>query len=73
MVPVDVLANIVAFRLAEEGANWWGAANNLQTTNPEMPRVAGRILAEFIDPTRIAPSDLDLLRRAIRLLEVREA
>lgn len=29
-VPVDALANYLAFRLSLQGINWWGAATNLQ-------------------------------------------
>jgi hypothetical protein len=32
-VPVDLLANYMAYRLSLQGENWWGTAQNLQTEN----------------------------------------
>jgi len=69
-VPVDVLANLVAFKLAEQGENWWGAANKLQTPSSQMHNIARTILIESIDPTLLTPSDFDLLSRALSRLEV---
>ena len=39
-VPVDLLANYMAYRLSEQGENWWGAANNLQVCEPSPLNVA---------------------------------
>lgn len=69
-VPVDVLANIVAFRLAEQRQNWWGAASNLQKPGAEMQSIASTLLAEHIDPIRLSKQDLDLLSRGVNLREL---
>ncbi len=68
-VPVDVLANLVAFKLAEQGVNWWGTANKLQTLSSKTHRVAKKILIESIDPTLLTPPDFDLLSRAVSRIE----
>lgn len=65
-VPVDVLANYAAYRLSLQGLSWWGAANNLQVTEPAPFRIAREILLEKISLDFLAPEDQDLLIRAIQ-------
>jgi transcriptional regulator with XRE-family HTH domain len=64
-VPVDALANYIAFRLARYKQNWWGAANNLQVTDPPAWAIARDLLLEHVDMERIDPQGRGLLRRAL--------
>ena len=64
-VRVDVLANYVAYRLALQGQNWWGAATNLQPTNEGPWQVTRDFLLQRIDPTKLDDSDRRLLLRAL--------
>ncbi len=64
-VPVDALANYIAFRLAHEHKNWWGAANNLQTTDPPAWGIAGDLLLEHVNMDLLIPRERALLRRAL--------
>jgi transcriptional regulator with XRE-family HTH domain len=61
----DVLANYLAYRLDEEGQNWWGAAQNLQETGPDPWMVAKEILITRIDWSALNPVDLGLLVQAL--------
>lgn len=64
-VPVDSLANYLAFRLsAEQGENWWGVANSLQPVgNPwELVR---KVFFERVDFTTLAEPDREILAQAI--------
>lgn len=70
-IPADLLANVVAFRLSEDGHDWWGTARNLERSVPGIQQTAARILVQFIDPTRISVPDLNLLGRALGLQELR--
>ena len=65
-VSVDVLANYLAYRLmADNRINWWGAANNLQTTDPSPWRTARDLLLERVELDRLNSQDRDLLLRAL--------
>ena len=64
-VPVDALANYLAFRLsAEQGADWWGVANGLQPVgNPW--EVVRNVFFERADFTNLAEPDRELLTQAL--------
>jgi transcriptional regulator with XRE-family HTH domain/Zn-dependent peptidase ImmA (M78 family) len=64
-VPVDVLANCVAFRLSQEGHDWWGPAENLQEQKTDIPEIVKDILLEYINLDTISQLDLELLTRAL--------
>ena len=64
-VPVDALANYLAFRLARQGLRWWGAANNLQVTDPPPWQAAHDLLLERVELDRLSKPDCDLLLRAL--------
>ncbi len=64
-VPVDVLANHLAFRLAQQGIGWWGAANNLQVTDPPPWQTARDVLMRRLDLDRLNSRDRNLLLRAL--------
>ena len=68
-VPVDVLANCVAFRLSRIGENWWGPAQNLQEPRLDIQLIARDILLDNIDLSQISGLDLDLLRRSLIITE----
>ena len=64
-VPVDALANYLAFRLAkEQGENWWGAANILQETgNPW--NIVRNVFFERADFSKLSEPDRELLAQAL--------
>ena len=64
-VPVDSLANYLAFRLsAEQGADWWGVASGLQPIgNPW--EVVRNVFFERADFTNLAEPDRELLAQAL--------
>lgn len=64
-VPVDALANYIAFRLSMQGQNWWGAANNLQVNDPSPWQTARDCLLERVDLERLTRPDRELLLRAL--------
>ena len=64
-VEADALANYMAYRLSIQQLDWWGAANNLQKTDP-LPWVTARdILLAHVDLSYLNKFDRDLLMRAI--------
>lgn len=64
-VPVDALANYMAFRLSLQDINWWGAATNLQETGAEPWRIARDILLERALFERLNEIDRNLLIQAL--------
>lgn len=64
-IPVDSLANYLAYRLSYQGENWWGAAQNLQQTDSDPWLVARDVFLEHVKLGRLAPPDRDLLARAL--------
>lgn len=64
-VPVDALANYLAWRLSLQGINWWGAANNLQVTDPPPWKIARDVLFEKVNIERISPADRELVLLAM--------
>lgn len=71
-VPVDVLANCVAFRLSQEGVNWWGPAQNLQEPRNDIQQIAKAVLLDYVDLSQLSGFDLHLLRSALSLYEENE-
>lgn len=69
-VPADALANYMAFRLALQGINWWGAATNLQATGPDPWQIARDFLLEQENFERLNDVDHHLLLRALSDVEV---
>lgn len=64
-VQPDVLANYMAYRLALQGENWWGAAMNLQRINEEPWRIARDFLVERLELRSLDEVDYHLLSRAL--------
>ena len=64
-VNLGALANHMAYRLASEGKDWWGAAHNLQRTTEKPFEIARDALIRRIRFERLNPVDRDLLMRAL--------
>lgn len=64
-VPVDSLANYMAFRLSLQGINWWGTAENLQVTDSEPWLIARSFLLEQGDFEKINKVDRNMLMQAL--------
>lgn len=65
-VPVDSLANFVAYALTKvHGENWWGTANNLQVTEPSPLEIARTIFFEYVQLRRLNRIDRALLMQAV--------
>lgn len=69
-VPVDSLANYMAFRLSLQGENWWGAAMNLQRTDENPWQIARDVLLERTNFSRLMGIDKDLMMQALTDTEV---
>lgn len=59
------LANHMAFRLAAQGEQWWGAAHNLQANKAHPFEIARDILLRRINLRRLSEFDRELLMRAL--------
>jgi len=68
-VDPDALANYMAFRLTLQGANWWGAATNLQRKDASPWDVARDILLQRADMSRLTGLDRELFIAALRFAE----
>lgn len=64
-IRVDALANYMAYRLAMQGQNWWGAATNLQARDENPWRIARDYLVEHLDLGKLSDIDRLLLMRAL--------
>jgi transcriptional regulator with XRE-family HTH domain len=64
-VPVDSLANYIAFRLSLQGINWWGAATNLQSLDQNPWQIARDFLLERTNFGRLNEVDQNLLLQAL--------
>ncbi|WP_431205531.1 helix-turn-helix domain-containing protein [Bradyrhizobium betae] len=64
-VPVGVLANILAHRLAESGVNWWAVAANLQSSSGEPWKIVRRIFFERADLSRLSRLERAFLLQAL--------
>lgn len=65
-VPVDALANYLAFRLALQGEDWWGTANNLQQQDNDPWEDARDVLLQQINLTLLTDEDRELLVQALQ-------
>lgn len=64
-VNLGSLANHLAYRLASEGKNWWGAAHNLQQPEGDPFSTARDALFAHVNLQRLNNLDRDLLMRAV--------
>ena len=67
-VPVDALANYMAFRLSLQGINWWGTASNLQVDGLSLMCTPRELLLDQLNLGLLNPIDRDLLMRALEPL-----
>ena len=64
-VPVDALANYMAFRISsEQGENWWGTANSLQSAGNPWD-VVRNVFFERTDFSKLSEPDRELLAQAL--------
>jgi transcriptional regulator with XRE-family HTH domain len=64
-VPVDLLANYMAYRLSLQGENWWGTAQNLQTNDGDPWRIARDFVLARANFADVNPIDKELLLQAL--------
>jgi transcriptional regulator with XRE-family HTH domain len=64
-INLGAIANHMAYRLAQQRQNWWGAAHNLQEGAREPFDVAREILIQNTNLFRLSDFDRALLQRAI--------
>ena len=64
-VNLGSLANHMAYRLAEQHENWWGAAHNLQVSKRNPFGIAREILLQNVNLARLCAFDRELILRAI--------
>jgi transcriptional regulator with XRE-family HTH domain len=64
-VPVDSLANYLAYRLSSQNENWWATAANLQRTGENPWEMARDALLTRVNFSRLTGVDRDLLTRAL--------
>ena len=66
-VPVDSLANFVAYALAAvHNENWWGTANNLQVAEPPPLEVARTVFLKHVQLRKLNKIDRALLMQAMK-------
>ena len=64
-VRTSALANYLAFRLAMQDINWWGAASNLQSSDADPWSICRDVLIERCDLGVLNPLDRELLNQAL--------
>ena len=64
-VLADALAYFMAYRMAEDGTDWWGAATNLQDTSIDPWRLARDVFLERANLGVLNPADRSLLAQAL--------
>lgn len=64
-VAAESLANFVAFRLAQHGINWWGAATNMQSHEEDPWAVARDVLLAHLDFGALDEQSRGLIIRAV--------
>jgi len=65
-VPVDSLANHLAYRLSQQGESWWGPATNLQQSDREPWAVARDILIQRVKLDVLGYEERGTLMRAMK-------
>ena len=63
-VPVDVLANYLAFQLTRRGINWWGTASGFQRHAAPWRAVTDQLLTQ-LDFNALDPTDRAALMDAL--------
>jgi Zn-dependent peptidase ImmA (M78 family) len=70
-VPLDSLANYMAFRLSLQGINWWGTAENLQDRTSEPLEIARNLFFQNCNLGTLNEVDRQLLACALENFEER--
>lgn len=65
-VDVGALANYLAYRLAQQGINWWGTATNLQRRDEQPFDIARAVFCQRMNFSRLTGLDQTLLNQALR-------
>jgi len=61
----DFLSNYIAFRLSNQGENWWSSAIKMQITEPNPFTITTEFLKKKIQIQKLSPMDYNLLTTAI--------
>ncbi len=61
----DFLSNYLAFRLSNQGENWWSSAAKMQLLDPDPFMLASDFLKKKIQMQKLNPIDYNLLNTAI--------
>jgi Zn-dependent peptidase ImmA (M78 family) len=64
-VEPDALASYMAYRLTDEGQNWWATATKMQIESESAPDLARATLLSKIDWSQLPDEDCELLRAAL--------
>lgn len=64
-IPVDFLANYMAFRLQMSKQNWWATASTFQKTNPDPFTVTKEILLKRVRVEKLGAIENNLLTNAL--------
>ena len=64
-LPIGVLANLLAYRLAESGINWWPVAAKLQPLGDEPWKTARACLFQHADLARLSRVEQSFLMQAL--------
>jgi transcriptional regulator with XRE-family HTH domain/Zn-dependent peptidase ImmA (M78 family) len=72
-VPVDLLANYLAYRLSLQNVSWWGTAQNLQSTQPDPLALARQVFRSNIDMSALRVEERGLLEQALSDPGIRES
>jgi transcriptional regulator with XRE-family HTH domain/Zn-dependent peptidase ImmA (M78 family) len=64
-VHVGVLANHIAYRLQDQGINWWGTANALQPKTESPQETAKKLFWEYVRSDALPESQHDFVVRAL--------
>ncbi len=64
-VPVDLLANYLAYRLSLQDIPWWGTAQNLQCTEPDPLELARQIFRSRVDLSLLKKEERALVEQAL--------
>ncbi|HIA55318.1 MAG TPA: helix-turn-helix domain-containing protein [Candidatus Melainabacteria bacterium] len=64
-IDVGTLANCMAYRLAAQGVNWWGAAKNLETSQRDPWAITRDVFLKRFDLSSLTEVDLRLVTQAL--------
>jgi hypothetical protein len=64
-VNVGSVANLMAYRLAQQNENWWGTANNLQQQTQNPFEISRELLLQHLNLSCLSAFDRELLQRAL--------